>query len=401
MKTKKIKIILAAAALLFPILGIGQTAQAINCEWVKKTTNEGNPMAVAEGGCSTKENTACIEAKACDVDKRPAGYHLDQFTRISTEYMCCLSDNSELPDMPAPKFEIPELQIDIPGLDGKNFKFSAVTCTTEDGQNYKCAIPWIGEYIKAIYNYGFSIAGILAAIVLMAGGVIWLVSGGDAGKVTQAKELITGSVVGLVILAASYLILVEINPNLVNFKPITIGAVGDRQITRMINQKNSGKSESYRNVGCASDTELASGSAFYATGYCKPTWSNTEKFFCMIAMNCSCPNGKDTSKNCDKYFSKIKNYAPCNYFDEKTEYCNKTSSGQAPRVGSASSPGTIAGPSCSNLPTNTQVCFNGTTYIINDTGGAIQGKRIDIWTGNCADATKVTGAGTLTKGPCK
>ena len=86
-------------------------------------------------------------------------------------------------------------------------------------------MPWIGEYITGIYNYGVNIAGILAAIMLMAGGLLWLVSGGDAGRITQAKELIIGSVTGLIILAGSYIILIQIDPNLVKFAPLNIGTI--------------------------------------------------------------------------------------------------------------------------------------------------------------------------------
>ncbi|MFA5131491.1 MAG: pilin [Patescibacteria group bacterium] len=78
----------------------------------------------------------------------------------------------------------------------------------------------LARYIKAFYNYGLAAAGILAALILMGGGVLWLTSGGDAGKVGQAKELITGSIVGVVILVCAWVILNTINPNLVNLQPI-------------------------------------------------------------------------------------------------------------------------------------------------------------------------------------
>ncbi|MFA5754561.1 MAG: hypothetical protein WC905_04440, partial [Patescibacteria group bacterium] len=112
MKTKKkIKIILAAIILVFPVLGIGQAAQAASCEWVKQTLNTGNPAAGPEGGCSPQENERCMQASPCNLDARPAKYHLDQGTRISTTYMCCPIEAGELPDLPAPKFELPQLQI--------------------------------------------------------------------------------------------------------------------------------------------------------------------------------------------------------------------------------------------------------------------------------------------------
>jgi len=76
------------------------------------------------------------------------------------------------------------------------------------------------RYIKAIYDYGIAIAGILAAVVLMGGGFLWLTSIGNESRVSKAKELITGGISGLVLLFLSYLVLNAINPNLLEFRPI-------------------------------------------------------------------------------------------------------------------------------------------------------------------------------------
>lgn len=124
-----------------------------------------------------------------------------------------------------PEFTPPDLQIDIPGL---NLIAKDVDCSLVDG-NYICRIPWLGQYITAIYKYGLSVVSILAAIVLMAGGVMWLISRGDASRVTQAKEMIIGSVTGLIILVGSYVLLVQINPELVNFNPITLGYINPEE----------------------------------------------------------------------------------------------------------------------------------------------------------------------------
>lgn len=80
----------------------------------------------------------------------------------------------------------------------------------------------IARYVSAIYDYGLSIAGILAAIMLMAGGIIWLTSGGDSGKVEQAKKIIIGSITGIFILFGSYIILNTINPDLVEMKGVPL-----------------------------------------------------------------------------------------------------------------------------------------------------------------------------------
>lgn len=76
------------------------------------------------------------------------------------------------------------------------------------------------NYIKAVYDYGLAVAGILATIVLMGGGLLWLTSTGNESRSSKAKELITGGLSGLVLLLSSWLLLNTINPQLLEFKPI-------------------------------------------------------------------------------------------------------------------------------------------------------------------------------------
>ncbi len=120
-----------------------------------------------------------------------------------------------------PKFNPPELQIDL------GIRFGDVVCQNTLEGGFSCTVSWIGDYISYIYKYGLSVAGILAALMLMGGGVIWLTSGGDAGKVGKAKKIIVSSITGLLILFSTYLILYQINPELVKLKPITVGYKSD------------------------------------------------------------------------------------------------------------------------------------------------------------------------------
>ena len=121
-------------------------------------------------------------------------------------------------------------QVSIP-----DSKFQRVECpqgmSEEDCEKLKYTITGktIGEYIQAIYNYAIGIVGILAAVVLMFGGVIWLTAGGSQEKVKEAKAWIGASLSGLVLLLGSYMILSTINPDLVSFKEIApppISAMG-------------------------------------------------------------------------------------------------------------------------------------------------------------------------------
>jgi hypothetical protein len=98
-----------------------------------------------------------------------------------------------------------EPQIGIPG-------FNVTTTMNESSTTY------IAQMIKAFYDYGLAIGGILAAVVLMAGGLIWLTSAGSSDKITQAKGLIIGSLSGIGLLFGAWIILNTINPYLLEFK---------------------------------------------------------------------------------------------------------------------------------------------------------------------------------------
>lgn len=80
----------------------------------------------------------------------------------------------------------------------------------------------IADTIKTIFEYGIKVVGLMALIAIMVGGFIWLSAGGNSQKVTEAKQWISSSLVGLLLLLFSYTILNTINPNLVNLKLSTI-----------------------------------------------------------------------------------------------------------------------------------------------------------------------------------
>lgn len=111
-------------------------------------------------------------------------------------------------------------QIHIP-VGGSGFEQGNIQVGSYNETTGKMTSDLLARYIKVIYNYGMMIAGILGAIVLMGGGVLWLTSSGSDTRVQQAKELILGSLVGLVILFCSWLLLNTINPELLKMKTIT------------------------------------------------------------------------------------------------------------------------------------------------------------------------------------
>ena len=113
---------------------------------------------------------------------------------------------------------VPKMQVDIGGL---NFAApTAQNCPTGTGQCYQ--IDWIGKYIAAIFQYGISLAAVLAVVMIMIGGFVWLTSGGSPDKVGKAKEYISNALLGLLLALLSYTMLYAINPRLVFLDSLTI-----------------------------------------------------------------------------------------------------------------------------------------------------------------------------------
>lgn len=65
----------------------------------------------------------------------------------------------------------------------------------------------IGVLINGLLNFVMVLAALLVFGYLIWGGIEYITSGGDKGKTESARNKITAAVVGLIILAASYAIL--------------------------------------------------------------------------------------------------------------------------------------------------------------------------------------------------
>lgn len=120
-------------------------------------------------------------------------------------------------DTDGPDIKIPELQINLPGL---LFSDQNKIQTSSDGENISFYIPWIGEYLSWLYNYSVGMIAVLALLAIMIGGFNWLLAGGNASRVTEAKNWISAAIGGLSLALGSYLILVTLNSNLVRLSSI-------------------------------------------------------------------------------------------------------------------------------------------------------------------------------------
>jgi hypothetical protein len=107
-----------------------------------------------------------------------------------------------------------EVQIAVPGVT------KDIPQTDADGNvvRNRHYIKNMSCYIAGFYRYFASVAGILATVMIMYGGLKYVVSLGNPQRIADAKDTITSAVIGLVITLGSYLILYFINPNLVTLK---------------------------------------------------------------------------------------------------------------------------------------------------------------------------------------
>jgi LAS superfamily LD-carboxypeptidase LdcB len=117
----------------------------------------------------------------------------------------------------------PKIPLNIPTISLPEF----TNVTQKDGYIY---IPFISVFLVGAYKMGVGVAAILAVIMIMAGGFIWIAAAGDSGKIGQAKKMISGAVVGLVLTLGSYVALQTVNPNLVNFTALKIQEVAQHSI---------------------------------------------------------------------------------------------------------------------------------------------------------------------------
>lgn len=119
--------------------------------------------------------------------------------------------------------EVPVLSINIPTISLTNIV--VVNEATEVGGVKTVDIPWIAQYVTGVYSYAVAIAGMVAGAMFVIGGFQYLTAGGDASRVTAAKERIKDALIGLLLVLGAFFILTTINPTLVSNPDLRISTV--------------------------------------------------------------------------------------------------------------------------------------------------------------------------------
>ena len=62
------------------------------------------------------------------------------------------------------------------------------------------------ELLKNGLNLTYFLAGVIAVIVIIVAGLMYATSSGDSGRVAKAKNLLTYSIVGLIVVMSAFVI---------------------------------------------------------------------------------------------------------------------------------------------------------------------------------------------------
>ena len=80
----------------------------------------------------------------------------------------------------------------------------------------------LSQYLNALFQISLSVGAILAVVMIVYGGYLYMGSDMWANK-QKAKQVITDAIIGLLLLLAIYLILFQIDRNILSLKITSLG----------------------------------------------------------------------------------------------------------------------------------------------------------------------------------
>lgn len=105
----------------------------------------------------------------------------------------------------------------VNSTDGKKFTYTLLQSLPQEGKDLQENVT-LKEYLTWAYKFVLALAGFLAVMMIVIGGVEYIISGANESSRSSAKKRINGAISGLVLALVSYLVLYTINPSLVDFE---------------------------------------------------------------------------------------------------------------------------------------------------------------------------------------
>jgi len=122
----------------------------------------------------------------------------------------------ELDDLNYPGGTFDENQLEDSGNGGK-FTYTLLQSLPKEGDDLSENVT-LEQYLTWAFRFVLALAGFLAVMMIVIGGVEYIISGASESMRGEAKKRIENAIWGLVMALVSYLVLYTINPSLVDFK---------------------------------------------------------------------------------------------------------------------------------------------------------------------------------------
>lgn len=102
---------------------------------------------------------------------------------------------------------------------------TAETALQTGGGNRGNCVEDLGTYIAGFYRYFSGVIGLLATVIVMWGGIKWITAGGNASRVSDAKDTIYSALIAILLTLGSFVLLRAINPQLLDLSLPSIADV--------------------------------------------------------------------------------------------------------------------------------------------------------------------------------
>ena len=100
--------------------------------------------------------------------------------------------------------------------DSGKFTYTLLQKLPKEGGDLKENVT-LKDYLTWAFRFTLALAGFLAVMMIVIGGVEYIISGANESSRSDAKKRINNAISGLVLALVSYLVLYTINPSLVDF----------------------------------------------------------------------------------------------------------------------------------------------------------------------------------------
>jgi|GEM_PF-5743971 len=133
---------------------------------------------------------------------------------VSDNYTCKDEKGNTIDD----RIKLIKVAIPIPGFTHQ------LVCLDPQNNNKEVLryyyVKDLSTYLSNLYQYFVGIVGILAAVMIMYGGIRWILAAGNQSRIQGAKNVIFSAIIGVVIAFSSYLLLYLLNPRTVDYETL-------------------------------------------------------------------------------------------------------------------------------------------------------------------------------------